>query len=569
MRVTDKEGNTQNLYSYDAYGRILKEQETIPLPFGFTGYLKETCKDLYYTGSREYDPLSGTFHSKDKYRYMDTNDPLSMNLYAYAKSNPLRYLDFDGHESIAEKSYWERLTDRMALMTCTDGTLGAGLGINLWLSVFGPDLPMDTSDVAVYFAKNFSPQQLSWWLTLGGTEASYMCLLKLEEHSKQLNSTGDKAVLPQNAYSLEEIEAEVKTGINAYWNQGEYFSDGWWKDKGKKEEALNMLLIETLLTGGEAGGYDLMQHYTESEPGNPKRYALQMLFQLEPIDGDDEIVLNNIAGACIREGVDLVENGWIIPPEIMQLHAENHEELQVRADMYENRMMSFALNFTPVMGEVKSVVEFAMGEDMLTGEKLSWVERVLGVATWFVDIANFGKLGKGLKYTDEVLENADEVTSAVTKAEREGIETLTEELDELVPDMPVKEPDTVSMDDILKSDEGVSGGKNNLSDQIEGNSYDINILQKTQPYTYPDNVSSIKEAIVQNGPNSVPPIEIRVHHGQVLVVDGHHRLEAFRQLGYNRVPIRYLHDAQLGKTFSDGTYYRSIEELLDAVEISN
>ena len=109
----------------------------------------------------------------------------------------------------------------------------------------------------------------------------------------------------------------------------------------------------------------------------------------------------------------------------------------------------------------------------------------------------------------------------------------------------------------------------NPSVQINGNSYDINQLQKTQPYIYPETVSSIKQTIAQNGPNSVPPIEIRVHNGQVLVVDGHHRLEAFRQLGYDRVPIRYLHSSQLGKNFSDGTYYRSIQELLDAVEISN
>ena len=118
--------------------------------------------------------------------------------------------------------------------------------------------------------------------------------------------------------------------------------------------------------------------------------------------------------------------------------------------------------------------------------------------------------------------------------------------------------------------EASEGGKGtNPSVQINGNSYDINKLLKTQPYTYPENVSLIKETIAQNGPNSVPPIVIRVHHGQVLVVDGHHRLEAFRQLGYDRVPIKYLHSSQLGKTLSDGTYYRSIQELLDAARISN
>ena len=107
-----------------------------------------------------------------------------------------------------------------------------------------------------------------------------------------------------------------------------------------------------------------------------------------------------------------------------------------------------------------------------------------------------------------------------------------------------------------------------LSDKITGNSYDINKLYRTQSYTYPETVSSIKESIVNNGPNSVPPIEIRVHNGEALVVDGHNRLEAFRQLGYDRVPIKYLHSSQLGKTLPNGTYYRSIGELL-AGKISN
>lgn len=30
----------------------------------------------------------------------------------------------------------------------------------------------------------------------------------------------------------------------------------------------------------------------------------------------------------------------------------------------------------------------------------------------------------------------------------------------------------------------------------------------------------------------------RVHNAQALLVDGHHRLEAFNQLGYDRVPIK-------------------------------
>lgn len=48
-----------------------------------------------------------------------------------------------------------------------------------------------------------------------------------------------------------------------------------------------------------------------------------------------------------------------------------------------------------------------------------------------------------------------------------------------------------------------------------------------------------------------------------LIADGHHRFEAFRQLGYDRVPIKYIHKSQLGKTLKDGTYIRTLQELLD------
>ena len=65
--------------------------------------------------------------------------------------------------------------------------------------------------------------------------------------------------------------------------------------------------------------------------------------------------------------------------------------------------------------------------------------------------------------------------------------------------------------------EGCEGGSGtNPSNQINGNSYDINKLQETQSYTYSENVAALKEIIAQEGPNSVQPIAIRVYNGQVL-----------------------------------------------------
>lgn len=111
-------------------------------------------------------------------------------------------------------------------------------------------------------------------------------------------------------------------------------------------------------------------------------------------------------------------------------------------------------------------------------------------------------------------------------------------------------------------------GGANPSQTIEGTSYDIDKLYRTQSYVDQSIVSGMKESILREDPDTVPRIQIRVHHGEALVVQGHHRLEACNQLGYDRVPIKYLHKTQLGKIQPDGDYYRGIYELLQ-VKINN
>lgn len=118
----------------------------------------------------------------------------------------------------------------------------------------------------------------------------------------------------------------------------------------------------------------------------------------------------------------------------------------------------------------------------------------------------------------------------------------------------------------FKGGSGTLEGSSNPSSQLIGTTYDASQLKRTQPYVYQEQVELIKQTILEKGPNAVKPIEVRVHDGQALIVDGHHRLEAFKQLGYDRVPIKYIHSNQLGKIQNDGfTYYRSLEELLDGL----
>jgi RHS repeat-associated protein len=89
----------------------------------FTGKLFDNSTALYYYGARYYDPELGRFIQPDTIvPYPD--DPQSFNRYAYARNNPIRYVDPTGH-------FWATLGIIMgiistaAAMVSTVATVGA------------------------------------------------------------------------------------------------------------------------------------------------------------------------------------------------------------------------------------------------------------------------------------------------------------------------------------------------------------------------------------------------------------------------------------------------------------
>lgn len=96
---------------------------------------------------------------------------------------------------------------------------------------------------------------------------------------------------------------------------------------------------------------------------------------------------------------------------------------------------------------------------------------------------------------------------------------------------------------------------------INGTSYDARQLYQTQPSSHitQSTVEGMKETIRNQGPNAIEPIPVRVHNGQTLIVDGHHRYQAFLELGYDRVPIKYIHENQIS------TYGRILQDLLNSM----
>lgn len=87
---------------------------------------------------------------------------------------------------------------------------------------------------------------------------------------------------------------------------------------------------------------------------------------------------------------------------------------------------------------------------------------------------------------------------------------------------------------------------------------------KTQPdsitRTTGASVAAIKTTILEQGAHTIEPIKVFVRDGMAMIVDGHHRYQAFVELGLARIPIQYIHKTQL-KLY---TAYDTTKKMLEA-----
>jgi len=97
--IVNTGGTVLASYYYDAFGVHLSSAGTVSNPYRYAGYMFDEETGLYYLNSRYYDPETARFLSEDTY-LGSASDPLSLNLYAYVKYNPLKYYDPTGHEPI-------------------------------------------------------------------------------------------------------------------------------------------------------------------------------------------------------------------------------------------------------------------------------------------------------------------------------------------------------------------------------------------------------------------------------------------------------------------------------------
>ncbi|MBL0385943.1 DNRLRE domain-containing protein [Tumebacillus sp. ITR2] len=96
--LTDSTGAVVATYTYDAYGNILSQTGSLASanPYRYAGYRYDEATGLYDLRARYYDASTGRFLTRDK-QMGDLSAPETLNLYAYASDNPIKYTDPTGH----------------------------------------------------------------------------------------------------------------------------------------------------------------------------------------------------------------------------------------------------------------------------------------------------------------------------------------------------------------------------------------------------------------------------------------------------------------------------------------
>jgi RHS repeat-associated protein len=93
--ITDSNGQEVVRYDYLPFGQVWGSPALDHRMF--TGEEHDGESGLDYLGARSYAGMFGRFTTPDDSSYMDPANPQSLNRYAYAYNNPLRWVDPTGH----------------------------------------------------------------------------------------------------------------------------------------------------------------------------------------------------------------------------------------------------------------------------------------------------------------------------------------------------------------------------------------------------------------------------------------------------------------------------------------
>ncbi len=94
--VSNEAGMQTLLMEYLPYGEVKRREGTDIVNRTYTGHEEDLESDLIYAGARYYDPQIGRFITPDSF-IQSPEDPQSFNRYAYARNNPIRFVDPSGN----------------------------------------------------------------------------------------------------------------------------------------------------------------------------------------------------------------------------------------------------------------------------------------------------------------------------------------------------------------------------------------------------------------------------------------------------------------------------------------
>lgn len=107
------ESTVLNHYEYDAWGNLAVCEETVENRFWFNGQQYDPVTQQYYLRARYYNPVIVRFTQEDTYH----GDGL--NLYAYCRNDPVRYMDPSGHWCDQMEQVYQGLLKREGLTADT------------------------------------------------------------------------------------------------------------------------------------------------------------------------------------------------------------------------------------------------------------------------------------------------------------------------------------------------------------------------------------------------------------------------------------------------------------------
>jgi RHS repeat-associated protein len=96
IAATDATGAVTWRESYNPYGEARIKPAANANSTGYTGHVQDDYSGLTYMQARYYDPVIGRFLATDPAGYLD-----QINLYAYARNNPITFTDPDGRYTCA------------------------------------------------------------------------------------------------------------------------------------------------------------------------------------------------------------------------------------------------------------------------------------------------------------------------------------------------------------------------------------------------------------------------------------------------------------------------------------